>query len=35
LSQVDGFDDPRDLIDEGDGTGDVIQHGHVADLFEK
>ena len=32
LCQVHGLDDPGDLIDEGDGAGDVVQHGHVTNL---
>ena len=35
LSQVDGLDDPGDLVDEGDGAGDVVQHGDVANLSER
>ncbi len=26
------LDDGRDVVDEGDGAGDVVQHGHRADL---
>ena len=32
LCQVDGLDDPGDLVDKGNGAGDVVQHGHVANL---
>ena len=35
LSQVDGLDDPGNLVDEGDGAGDVVQHGDVANLSER
>ena len=35
LCDVDGLDDPGDLVDEGDGSGDVVEHVHVADLFPR
>ena len=32
LGQIHGLDDPRDLVDEADGSGDVIQHADVTNL---
>ena len=33
LRDVDWLNDPRDFIDEGDGTSDVVQNLDVTDLF--
>ena len=35
LGQVDGFDDPRDFVDESDGAGDVVEDLAVADLLPR
>ena len=35
LGNVDGFHNPRNLIDEGDGSGDVVDDGDIADLFPR
>ena len=35
LCNVDGLDDPRDLVDERDRAGDVIESLHVADLLPR
>ena len=33
LGEVDGLDHPGDLVDEGDGSGDVIQDRHVPENY--
>ena len=35
LGQVDGFDDPGDLVDEGDGAGDVVKDLAIPDLLPR
>ena len=35
LGNVDGFHNPRNLIDKGDGSGDVVDNGDIADLLPR
>lgn len=35
LGVVDGGDDGRDLVHEGDGAGDVVENFYFADLFPR
>ena len=35
MGQIDGFDDPGDLVDEGDGASDVIKDLTIPDLLPR